>query len=340
MSGDSPADERGQLLVVTALVVATVLVALALVLNSAIYTENLSTRETTDSAGVTGTIEGGYDDLEAAIQYVNLNNNGSQDSVNRAFNDITAELQRVGGNQHAKRGSLYRFDIPDRTNGTHLQHTDESKSFVSAEDDSDWTLAESVPKFRSYTMHVAAEDLYTTEETLENLIENAFRIELDGSDTEWHIYIYENSEGNIAVAGDEQSEFDDLNDVTELTTWSSACEIEDTAVAIDFTEDSLNGVSGCEGLAFEDEVSGDLSIRYANADDDLSDSQSAGTYELVIGTADYETTNFYDAEEEPFESPFAAHVIYDIDVEISYAREDLDHDRSVRVALGDEEYVG
>ncbi|MUV88000.1 hypothetical protein GJ631_15925 [Natronomonas sp. CBA1123] len=42
-------DSRGQLLVVVALLVATTLVALALVLNSAIFAENLSSRETTDS---------------------------------------------------------------------------------------------------------------------------------------------------------------------------------------------------------------------------------------------------------------------------------------------------
>ncbi|MEF8915569.1 MAG: hypothetical protein V5A17_13145, partial [Natronomonas sp.] len=59
MLGDRPADERGQLLIITALALAIILVGLALVRNSAIYTENLSTRQRTDSVEVTSTLGDG-----------------------------------------------------------------------------------------------------------------------------------------------------------------------------------------------------------------------------------------------------------------------------------------
>ncbi|PSQ32508.1 hypothetical protein BRD11_06770, partial [Halobacteriales archaeon SW_12_69_24] len=67
--------DRGQLLVIIALVLGTVFVALAVVVNGAIFTENLATRETVDSGRATAFTG----DVERAIEvrYDRTNANGS-----------------------------------------------------------------------------------------------------------------------------------------------------------------------------------------------------------------------------------------------------------------------
>lgn len=345
---DRPVGERGQLLIVTSLVIAIVLVGLALVLNSAIYTENLASRESTDSTEVTSTLGDAEDELEATMRYVNLHNNSSSDEVNRAFDAAISDLGNETTDENAKVGASYEFEVTDRTNGTHLRHTNDTKSFVSGGTNAskgDWWLAKSVPKLRSYTMTVEGQYLYTgTTDDFGLLIDEAFNIQLHGTDSAgnsvtWEIYIYEDSNtDNVTVFGGRESEITDASSLSDLTYDSCSADVaSDTEqVMLSPTNNTFNG-RDCESLAFEEVLDSSVDIRYENADDLSGASRSGGTYELAIGTTDYEDQHFYDAS--GAQSPFATHIIYDARVESRYKRADITHSRTIRVHPGAEGYV-
>lgn len=353
MLGDRPDSERGQLLIVTALALAIILVGLALVLNSAIYTENLSTRESTESAEVTTTLSGGEAKVQRAISHVNRHNNASKDEVNRAFDDVVIDIRNITTDKHAKRGAGYRFTVADRTNGTHLKHTNRSRSFVSGDTDpgkGDWLLAENVSRVRGHTMTVAREDLYSTGliESLDDFNDEGFYLRFEDNDgNAWEVYLLDDGD-NVTVVGGNPSDLDnDTLDLQDLPMFDEeGCQItanESERVTIDFTTGTVGLADStdrrsCPGLDFQSELTSELAISHYNADDDsANDSRSGGTYELVISATDYEDQYFHDASDD--QSPYATHIIYDARVESHYSRDDITHSRVERIYPGTEGYT-
>jgi hypothetical protein len=353
MLGERPGgeSERGQLLVITALVLAIVLVGLALVLNSAIYTENLSTRESTDSVAATGAFESGEAAVRSTIRQVNANDNDSHDEVNQAFDDALDDIENDTTQRYAERGTAYDFTVLDRTNGTNLRHTNASRSFVSGGTDDrkgDWLLAHDVPRVRSHRMTVTREDLYTdtTLADLDDFNDEAFHVRIeDTNGNVWEVYVLDDDE-NVTVIGGPPSELnDDSLSLDDLTFFDDeGCRVaaaETEQVRIDFAAGTvgLAGADGqyCPGLDFEDELTGELSIYHRNADDAGGESRSGGTYELTIATSNYDGDHFYDVADD--QSPYAASVIYSARVESRYSTAGITHQRTTRVYPGTEGYT-
>lgn len=351
MLADRPESDRGQLLIITALALAIILVGLALVLNSAIYTENLSTRESTDSVEVTSVVGDGEEELEHTIRYVNHHNNSSTDQVNRAFDDAVSNIKNDTSEQQAQRGASYQFEVVDRTNGTHLRHTNSSRSFVSggtSPDQANWVLTDNAPRLRFYQMTVQPRYLYnTTDSSFDTLMDTGFHVNMTGQDAggntvTWNIYLYEDDDtGDVVVVGGEETDLLNASSLSDLTTFNDKCRVSVASDAENVTVDIANGsVDGnaCPGLEFQESFDSAISIRYENADNDtLGQPRSGGTYELTIGTTNYESQHFYDSS--GAQSPYATHIIYDARIESEYSRSDITHSRTVRVHPGDEGYV-
>jgi hypothetical protein len=351
MFGDRPANERGQLLVITALVLAVVLVGLALVLNSAIYTENLSTRQSTDSIGAATAIGMGHAEIERTISHVNRYNNSSEDEVNRAFDDTVSDISNHTTDEYAKRGTDYRFQVTDRTNGTHLKHTNSSRSFVSGgsnPDKGNWTLAGNVPRVRGYTMTVTRDNLYTiSTDSLDEFNDEAFYLEFeDTNGNAWEVYLLDDGNNVTVVGGPPTDLNDDSLSLGDISSFDEAdCTVTATTseqVAINFTQGTIGQVGStdrtyCPGLDFQSALTGDLTMSHNNADDVSGQSRSGGTYQLVLGTTTYENDHFYDTSYD--QSPYATNIIYDVRVESHYARADIAHSRTMRLYPGNETYV-
>lgn len=352
MLADRPESDRGQLLIITALALAIVLVGLALVLNSAIYTANLSSRESTDSVEVTGAFGDTEGELETMIRYVNRHNNASSDAVNRAFDAAVSDLENETTDEYAKRGAAYDFEVVDRTNGTHLKHTNSSRSFVSGGTDPEkgnWTLAQNVPRVRGHTMTVAREDLHSTGiiNSLDDFNDEGFYVRFEDNDgNAWEVYLLDDGTNVTVVGGDPDTLDNDTLGLEDLPMFDeegctvTAAQSED--VVINFTTGTVGRVgstdrTNCPGLDFQSELTSELTIGHYNADDDsANDSRSGGTYELVIGTTTYEDQHFYDAGGG---SPHATHIIYAARVESHYSRTDFTYSRAVRIHPGAETYV-
>ncbi|MEF8914723.1 hypothetical protein, partial [Natronomonas sp.] len=162
-----------------------------------------------------------------------------------------------------------------------------------------------------------------------------------GTNVTWEIYVYENSTGAVVVVGATESELLSEDDIEDLTTFEDSrrapTSSDDENVTIDVTNGTVAGNS-CAGLAFQDPFEEPISLRYENADDNqtLAESRSGGTYELAIGTTDYEDQYFNDTATE---SPYATNIIYDARVESRYSRDDITHSRVTRVHPGTEGYT-
>ncbi len=145
--------DRGQIILIAAFALAVTFLALALVVNSAIFTENLDTR---------GETSGGTDALlyrhEVAENTANLtaavNRNttvGLVDELDRSLEN----LSRQGGFQNARQGRIVTVDL-DEDSAVVLADLDnnDTSAYTNATGETDWTLATDTGAVRSAQFNV------------------------------------------------------------------------------------------------------------------------------------------------------------------------------------------
>lgn len=324
MADLSGGSDRGQLILVTALVIAAVLVALVLLVNAAIYTENLATRTTDsgerDALGHRGAVVqgvGGIVDRENAAEY--------DDRVALEAN-VTDGVETLGE-------LLFQASLEDgaaatlnstsmhQVNGALVRQTNGSRAFLNESDSSDWRVANDVNRTRRFSASVNRTGLNRTTADSPG---SAFHVVLvvDGSTDEWHAYVYENSDDNIAVAVKNASE----TDATEVC--SSAAE----TATVGFTAGTLSG-EDCPGLDWANGLSGRYDVEFRNG------AEATGTYELTVRTEDagaLATGNLVDgtAVADP-DSPYWVPAVYAVEVGVAYESPSLTYRAPLRVAPGE-----
>lgn len=194
--------ERGQLLVVGGLALAVTLVMLGIVLNFAIYTENMATRDTNAEIreAVTNQQEA-RETVGRAMRYVNVHDAGS---VNTA--ELEAELLRynLAKSRGATGGGTTQVEVVDETMGTRMAHTNETKAFVSGDGDLDWTLATDVPKNPgtgrlNQTINRSALWEPTLSADAITLLSNAYHIRIEGDNGDvWRLFVFQDSDRELA----------------------------------------------------------------------------------------------------------------------------------------------
>lgn len=153
-------DDRGQLILVTALSLAILFVTLALILNTAIYTENLATRSG-DIGGATDAVryhDAARDAVGGIIDYANAYNHTSnstlQSNLSAGVDDFRNNSARlfVSGD----RGVETTLDTTE--NGTRIAQSDPSRNFTNTSGTAnDWTIATNIDKTRAVTINITDE---------------------------------------------------------------------------------------------------------------------------------------------------------------------------------------
>ena len=310
----SPTDEtsdRGQILVIVGLLIAVMLVALALVLNAAIFTENLSTRETTDSeepsayAADTGST--------VADVYNRTNDNDTRKAVyaKTSFNESLETWADSRSDTAAENGALFVANWTTYV-GWRLEQT-ENRSFTPAAADSktEWTVADGVQNISAFELNVNRTKLNDSADT------GAFRLNISDGTTDWELYVYQDStSGKIWV-----SKGNPTNSSSEKCSQTA-----DRAV-IDLRNETFGGP--CSALDFSSAVSGPLVIRYENVNVS-GDERVNGTYTLVVNGSDAivrdaggHPTQFNASGKMP---PTATAVVYAVRYDTRYQRKEVVHD--------------
>lgn len=324
---DGGTEDRAQLILITGLTLAVIFVAVILILNTVIYTENLATRGV--DAGGGEAIEfrdDSVDDVAALIEREHRN----ESSVEGVAADLETSADAYASNVaelRARDGAVADVDVrvtetggfiaQDRTDG-------ESRAFI-ADDDStatnDWTVASNATRTRNYRLTVDPESLAASPD-------DAFTVMVDatgGVNATWSMSLSSTDGDELTLTITDES-----GTVSETVASGP-----DGTHTVDVTGGTVNGDS-VDALVWaagvQDETT-EYDIEYERG------GNATGTYHLVVDRLD--DPNTY--EDEPYgpdptnrsSQPYVVDAVYSANVEIVHRTPELTYGDVVRLAPGE-----
>lgn len=298
--------DRGQLILIAGLTIAVILVALVLLLNTVIYTENLATR---------GIDAGGMDAIEYRMVVVGgvgelLDEENKQsgdfaqkesrilDGINATDDALARNTIRRGVLAEINRSSIELYE------GIHVVQN-ESSEFVSNEGNSSWNVSENVYNVRQFWLNIGHVSTFNESE-----MENGFHVRVANETDSWELYVYNDSAtGNITVASTEGGG-------TEIR-----CSFDIGSAALHVTGATVNGMP-CDELRWANAVVSPYSVEFVNGD------EIEGQYSLTV---DGEPGSL----NESGQSPYYHEAVYSATAEIMYQTSEIRFVTEVRIAPGE-----
>ena len=310
----SDRSDRAQILIVSAFALGVLFVALALILNSAIFTENLASRGETTGGETVITYQRSLEDgVGEVLTYENENVTGS--GVSRATIESrvttgTNDMERVLTRRSAKDGATSTLAVTGRTDGTLLRQTNESRGFTAANDADDWTLATQVDSTRAFRLNVSRSELQPC-----TRFDDCFNLTVDDGVDEWQVSINDSSGVTVAVENPGGTR--------------RTCDPVASNVVVDVTAGTVNGTT-CPGLDFADAPATNYAIEYENGD------QIGGTYSLVVDNSSLDPAILLSYSSDPtLGEPAATPALYGVTVAYDFQSAELNYSSAVRVAPGE-----
>lgn len=335
------ADSRGQIIIVTALVVAVTFVGLAFVLNSGIYAENLSSRETTDTTGALAFTEEAGTTIEEAYHRTNTNDSETATEAQATFNetvDSWAELQKQ---RRATQGTGINLERTAHLGWRLEQSTDRSFAATDDPDATNWTVVADTQNVSEMQLNVTRSDLYDGSLGVGTIDEEAFRINVSNGTTSQPFYVFRDT-GNttiVVLAG----EPDGFSDLADLLSAPESCSRTTSRAVIDFRAETFDGTA-CNALRFDSELDGTVEIRYENVRDSVGGAERVnGTYSLIVNGSSAIPTDGSDRPEhlnasgEP--SPRGTAIVYAATYTTRYVDPEVTHSRTRRFQTRKETYA-
>lgn len=349
--------ERGQLVLIAGLALAISLVAIALVLNSAIYTHNLASRY--DSPG-DGVVRSNHDVRESAGANVRYANEefaaDGYDSIRSNYTDGIADIEAAIAEDAAIHGRLIQVSHVDGSDVEGVRIVDDEaggSNFTSRTNESNWTVVKDA-QVRGFVIRADADPPETSSLTEGTVLggvlgSDAFTVGFDdtgdGSDN-WRVAIYENdNSGEINAT---------VRNIDTGDTWT--CNTDGPEVDIDFSSGRI-GSESCAPLLFVDDLSKPYDISFNNSD------QISGSYRMVadgvvdgpdvttgaftdrVDTANYGAhcgnvsgdpkQTFYNASANTSEYPRVTPALYEAAVNTTYDSDSVTYEGRHRIAMGE-----
>lgn len=303
--------DRGQLILITALGLAILLVALSLIVNTAIYTENLATRgEDTGGSKVSMFHSSVVKGTTGIVEYVNFHNEHSHDTLQRNLSVAMTDWSETSGFLNVVSGAATSVEIEATTNGTRIEQDQNSRNFTNASGVSDdWTVVSAVTQIRKFRMNV-------TDDNLEPSGATEFRVIADNGTHSWRMNVTE-SGGNIEVGV--ENRFDD----------EGTCQVSADFVWINITDGTFDG-KACEALGRGPQLGGDYSIRYENPDN------VSGSYTMIVDNESLATgPDPHLHDDSVGSSPYVSPAIYSVQLDLQYSTPRLTVNTTRRIAPGE-----
>jgi len=300
--GDGPRErfreaDRGQLLLVSGLVVAVSLVALVVLLNASIYGENVATRGVEAADGEALEVRAAVVE-EAGARLDAANRDGPTTAA-----DVDAGVDAIDRNltaRYSSRGGIAAVDLIDTRPGRY---------FTGSVNDS--TTVTEVDRIRAFSL-ANESDLPSTDAANADAAALAVVLNDTAADTTHEVYLYENG-GDVVVARGENG-----STPTERCRYPVSGE----PAALDLTGDRLDG-EPCPGIwpeALSDETDGPFHVEFENADG-----------------VDAETTATVGDDANPTSDTALTvrDAVYAATIEFRYRTADLRFETPIRVAPGE-----
>lgn len=305
--GTWKSDESGQIIVIAALLIAVVFVGLALVLNSAIYAENVATRGDTSTAEAMTTESVTEEWLQQTVHTANYYSDVAGYSERRTLiRENLSEWDTDAGSREAIEGKMYAVEEVGMTDGTRVVQND-TDDFLPDDDDlvqditditvdplgiqdrTTWVPAPNVTT-REFEMQVQRGSLAETQRSLFDTLESlagdiltgssAFWVQterVDGDDM-WRVYLVNDTANDSVAAVVTRIQNDDES-------IQGVCRSEGDTATVDLTGGDLVGEDGRTNCPVLEDVFGAErdNIYFVGAD------EVAGSYQFM---SDVEKSEF------------------------------------------------
>lgn len=311
--------DRGQLFLVGALALSVILVTLAVLLNTAIYTGNIATRDPgTGSADVIEYRAAANEMAGSTLTGVNYRNNESYSALESNFSESVGNWSVAATKHSVVKGTDAHTNATSTTRGTRIVQ-DGNRNFSNATSDANWVLAENV-RVRDYTLTVnqSTLDPISEDDTADDFT-GTFTVSITDSNTStWDVHVYDLNDGNSEVRVAVVAPDSELATCSTGTTGSAT---------IDLTNASLGG-KHCGALDFWSSSSPNFKIEHSNGN------AAHGNYSLVVDK-DTASLDKSDYNNDAGPSPYYTPALYSAEVEVDYRSPTVDYSTQFRVAPGE-----
>ncbi|WP_372479085.1 hypothetical protein ACAH01_10095 [Halomicrobium sp. HM KBTZ05] len=314
-------DDRAQVILVAAFVMAVTFVMLALVVNSAIFTENLASRgETAGSDDALLVRQSVEQSTGHAIEYANTHNASDTTTLATSLDESVSTLSALSGEHHASGGKVVSVAGPtDIENGTRIRDdAPGGSSFENASEGGatsvDWRVAHGVAETRAYRMNVSGVN------RTGNFGGPAdqFRVRIaDSAGATWTMNVtHDSADGTYKIG------------VEDGAGRQGVCAVDDGVdyFHVDLTAGLVDGTP-CPALSFGEGVSEPYEIAYEEGD------EVTGNYSLIVG--EDATSNGNLPSSSTGDDPYATPAIYAANVTYRYDGAKLRYETTIRVAPGE-----
>lgn len=309
--------DRGQLLLVGALALAVLFVALALLLNTAIYTGNLATRDTgVDATPVIEYVSESRAAGSAAISSVNERNASSPSELSTSLRETVDDWDRLAAHHRAVGGDVVGVDVASVTNGTRIQQDDATRDFTNDGGSEDWTVVADgdITGVRAMRLTVNMSTSPLADDPADFLSGDVFYVEVTSGGESTRLFVYENAGGTPEVTV--------VDDGVTRPACPAGSVTGDTFV-IDVPNRSVGGAP-CPALADVTDVGTGVTVEYEDAN------KIAGTYGMVVDErpGDLDTLGVDDVAGG---SPYWTDAIYGAQFDVTYRTETVDYATQIEV---------
>lgn len=270
IGSDGERRDRGQIILIAGLTLAVTFLALALIANTAIFTENLATRgDTTGSSDALLFRHEVEESAEDTISYLNENN--VSDLPEKAETNIEENLSVQTSVKSARQGRVVDVGVDPSSAvvEARLSQENNSRAYTNATGEANWTLARNASQIRNAEFNVSTDDLENVTKENRSRAFN-FLVENESSNGFWNMTVYE-----------PKSASEDMNVTVEdegglITTCSESSA--NGYIVINVTGATVDGLScselntgfpGQNTTSFQngDKIAGNYSINLSQAED-------------------------------------------------------------------------
>lgn len=331
--------ERGQLILVTGVVLAVALVGLALVLNSVVFTESLATRNQEQGSNtMLSERANAAAEFDESITRVN----GEVVTSNKSDwlrQNLTAVIERREARltrQAALSGGTVDYSLASATEGTRIRQTNASRNFTAGNEtagDDDWVVVEDAESLRHFRIVADRGALYesTIDTTRAAMADSAFNVNVtDANGDTWRVYMFRGVlTDNVYVLVEEPGE-DFVNSLDGYEAFvGESCSYSNETVTVWMTEAIVEN-SKCDQLEFlQDDAAFPLTVRYDNTYDESSDvARIRGTYDLLVDKQISRSPSPYYLSSEG-QSPFTQKAIVGAQIQMHYQGRETEYYSSI-----------
>lgn len=306
--------DRGQIILIAGFTLAVTFLALALIANTAIFTENLATRgDTTGSSDALLFRHEVEQSAEDTISYLNENN--VSDLPEKANESIEENLSVQTGVKSARQGRVVDVGVDPNSAvvEARLSQENNSRAYTNATGEVNWTLARNATTIRNAEFNVSKSDLATVSKQNRSRAFN-FVVENESTSEFWNMSVYEsNRTGDMNVT------------VTDVSGSTDTCSASGSYIIINFTEEQVGSTPGnCPAL--NDDFPDSNTTSFENGD------EIAGNYSINLSQAEDIRESDYNESADPV----AEVEIESLTVSFTYETDSLRYETEFEVAVDDD----